>query len=267
MDNAVVITRCDDCVFKVCNEENNQTGCMVGRLEKFLEIDDKIGYNPETKSYIIGRTCNMKRLEKWASKQNDIIEAVKSETKVKVDCIIIVRNDVKYQVASAGTCFTIKQCINQTIKPNSIIIVTGNSEVEGMVKKFWEEAIVENLKDSHIKYQLIRQFYGPYDINSLTNEAVKKCTGQFYCLLESGDRINSDTIEKVNTIVNKDLDRFLCILPGIYDSGYPRVIHTMTHKSYQEGTRDIVNIIEEKIDEKDREKFKKEWGTHVIVSR
>lgn len=267
MDNAVVLTRCDDCVFKSVDKDGRQTGCKVGRLEKFLEIDDKTGWNPETNSYIIGRTCNMKRLEKWADKQIDPIKSVKEETKVKVDCIIIVRRDVTYKTASAGVCYSIKQCLNQSVKPNSIIVLTSNDEVEEMIHKFWNEAIVENVKESNVKYQLIRQFYGPYDINSLTNEAVKKCTGQFYCLLESGDKMNCDTIEKIDKLVNHDLERFLCIVPGIYDSGYPRTVHVLTHKSYHESARDIIYTIEEKIEDQDRERFKKEWNTNVVISR
>ena len=72
----MVKTLCRDCIFAEW-DKNNQTGCSIGRLDKYKELDcvfDCEEGEEDKKFFMInGRYCMMCRNQKWVT-DNDIPE-------------------------------------------------------------------------------------------------------------------------------------------------------------------------------------------------
>lgn len=255
-----IFTRCNDCVFRHENSEGIQDGCTVGRLETFREINTDMVFDEETKSYIINRTCNTKRLKGWAENKVNKEEAVMAETKLKVDVVLVVPNDKMYKPVAAAVCRTLKQCIKQTQKPNSIIIITSNTEVESNIQSFWNDVVNATLKDSDIKYSMVRITDGIRTLSMMIDECVKKCKGQYYCVLEAGDKIEPDAIEKLDYMINTEMKQILCIVPTHLSSGYPAMIQRTIHNMLGgNGYGDIVSKIKEKTEEQSKQHMVAQW--------
>lgn len=268
MSELEVITRCNDCIFRA-SLNDIQDGCKVGRLQQFKSIGTDTEWDNTTNSFIIKRVCNMKRLEKWAENKVDIVKSVLAETILKVDFILIVPNHIKYQAVAAYTCKTLKQCINQTIKPSSVIIVTSNEDVDKNLKMFWQDVIVDTMKDSGVKYQMVREVGASRPLNSMIDDAVKKCKGQYYAAVESGDKIEPDVIERMNDMINNQLKRIIYIQPTNLTAGYPTVIQVVAHRMLSgNGLTNILLKIDEYIDANNQTEFRATWEPkNVVISR
>jgi hypothetical protein len=218
-------------------------------------------YDEKTKSYIINRTCNMKRLEKWAESKVNKEEAVLAETKLKVDVVLVVPNDMMYKPVAAAVSRTLKQCTKQTLLPYSIIIITSNKDVEANIGKFWTEVVTPALNDSGIKYSMIRVTDGQRTLAMMIDDSVKKCKGQYYCVLGAGDKISSDAIERVDYMVNTEMKQILCVVPTHLSSGYPTVVQRTIHNLLEgNGYGDIVAKIREKVEEQNKPDMIAKWS-------
>ena len=89
----VNLTSCKECIFAI-KDGNTQTGCELGRLEKFRkkEIDVVEAHDGEAEFYGLLTWCNAYRREPWsiANKDEDLVALVKSETAPNVNFIILV---------------------------------------------------------------------------------------------------------------------------------------------------------------------------------
>lgn len=258
-----VYTRCNDCIFAQFTD-GKQTGCDVGRLDEFQKTEGLVEWNAPTESYIINRVCNMKRLEKWANRQDgDKIEAAYKEISVGVDFVLIVENNSTYKEAAAGTCRTLKSLAQQTMAPISIVIVNSNAEVDKNMQEFWNmivETLTANCGDKRIKYRLVRLMAFNREIGRMIDEGLAKCSAQYYAVVSTGQCIALDTVQRINDMMNKLMYRFLIIEPTHVTANYPtviqRVIHDMLGGNLDE---DAATKVKRKIQEQNKPEMARLW--------
>ena len=92
------ITSCKTCVFSIRNEEGNQTGCKLGRIEKYRKKGVGVieAHDEEGKFYGLETWCNAYRGGPWeiANRGEDLISLVKLETTPNVSFIILVKDNI-----------------------------------------------------------------------------------------------------------------------------------------------------------------------------
>lgn len=255
-----IYTRCNDCIFAQYTD-GKQTGCDVGRLSAFQALSpDLVEWNESTQSFVIQRMCNMKRLQKWASRQTgDKAEIAKGEIAITVDMIVIVDNTPKYKEAAAATCRSLKAIACQSMKPASVIIITSNKDVDDNMKEFWE-MVVETLKDKNIKYRLVRLMSFDRSVGYMIDQGLSKCSAQYYAVVSAGQQIATDVIERVNNMINEKMYRFLLIEPTHLTATYPMIVQRVVH-NILEGNLDagIADKIKEQLDKQDKKYLARVW--------
>lgn len=200
-------TICRDCIFAEFTEDAiTQTGCKLGKLDIYRDKDKAKAIEDENglEYYEISTFCNTCRDKTWDDKFSDPIERVIKEVEIKIDGIIV--EDTKNKDWEKDVFTSVNSLLAQTIRPCRIVIVCyRKTQSFTKLKDFLDKA--------EIKYDIVNVLEYAGNINELINHGVKKCRNQFYTIVESGSELPSDFFEKLNTIVNVDLDQFSMIEP------------------------------------------------------
>lgn len=175
-----------NCAYCTFAIKNN--GIQTGCYFNRLDKFPKV-WSSETDSWILSKYCSRFR--------NAIIDpdlAIK-QSRVRVDCIVVANddNDISDLIKTL-----------QTFNPFSIIIVTYNS--------------VDNL----LQYQLpvIRVFEG-----DLVDEAIRKCRGNYYAVINSSCKLKDNFIDNLNDLVEEQLKPVIMIEDDQY-----YIINTAIHR-------------------------------------
>lgn len=234
-------TICRDCIFaEFTDDAITQTGCKLGRLDKFREkqkakiIEDENGLE----YYEIGTFCNTCRNTEWDDKFSEPVERVLKEIEIKVDAVIL--DDSNHENWQQEIETSVNSLINQTIKPCRIVIVC--------YRKTKPISTLKALMDkAEIKYDIVNVLdycSNPYE---LLNHGAKRCRNQFYTVVESGDKLELDYFEKLNKLINDDLAQFSMIEPQEQLTGLTiqRKLHNMAANLAQTSHLNIVEIIKD----------------------
>jgi hypothetical protein len=118
-------TSCNNCIFAEHNvtfPASKQTGCQLGRLEKFKE-QDRVELQPQG-YYIIEGICNTCRGETWQSAQlGNAIAAVERETHVSLDFVVYDADG-----SAAGVVRRVESLVNSCVKQKQMGMVKCTSQ-------------------------------------------------------------------------------------------------------------------------------------------
>jgi hypothetical protein len=196
-----VFTECNGCVFAEVSD-SAQTGCKLGRLDKFPKMDGREGY------FKFQRFCNTYRPESWlsdlsVSESEDITATALKEVQPRVGFFVIFDNNWE----------NFEKTIN-CIKDQKIparYIVTVNSKVE------WNEQIhsflCSNFDFRETEYHIVQIVKQPHLKDLLIDESFKHAKNGWAYVCNSGEDIDPEFISKVHKRINIDMKRLVIIKP------------------------------------------------------
>jgi hypothetical protein len=190
--------------------------CELGRIEKYGQKG--LAHCTEN-SCSIETVCSAFRKERLFPESSIEYEAQQTlkDIAIQVSFIII---DYNEENIFNKVKKTIQLCNSQTVQPISIIVVSKNdgvnySELYDMIKV-----------KCNVPVLLIRMYNSEANIAECIDVAVKRCTGVFYTLLDPGEELDEDFIEKLDRRINDELSPFTMarFSPGLY----PKEFHGFT---------------------------------------
>ena len=222
-------TDCGQCVFAqfdVNEHVRDQTGCKLGRLNRFkskglaeLQVDDC------NSAYHIKTHCNTARPQEWADNNpgKNLEELVRTEVATKIDAIIDGVNATVRDIA-----WTFNSLMAQTLRPNSIVIATKENGQE-IFNHFQE-------MKPDIPF-FVTESYEEFPLDA----AVKSCKGTHYYLAEAKAWIASDTLNKIDHAINTHLIKLIMVNPPPSNAPSGLVLHCKVH-NLMGGFKGIIDI-------------------------
>ena len=203
-------TICRDCAFAIY-EEQTQTGCSLGKIDKFEEQDTEIleVYDETDREFYVikGRVCVFWRAGDWKDKyegRKDLEDIVNKETMIRMDAnVYLDKNSTLKDLDKTVT--SIQKGI---LKPVQLTIINNGSRIEkmllarvGMKSGFkWR---VENIQDD-----------GEADRHRSIDIAIRKTSAKdcnYYFVFDAGKAVPKDFISDINKSINIDMNRFLAL--------------------------------------------------------
>ena len=192
-------TTCKKCIFSI-RENNEQTGCSVGRLDKFsaqgitsYEADGTGGFYS-----INGRKCNMCHQQDWVDHirkkglSGSLPEKAREEATIKFAVSIFCDDNSTQQLDDS-----VRSVINQPITPK-IFSVINLKDTRGTVlflgdncKSKWK-VVKSGIEDNKQK---------------LFNESFKNTKCHYYVLMNAGSTIPTDLLSSIDERINDDLEK------------------------------------------------------------
>lgn len=228
-------TSCRSCVFAEVNTtfpHTTQTGCQLGRLQKFLQQDRACMDSGAPGFYMINTICNACRGEEWkeANSGSNLIATVQREVQISMDIVLYDVNStekISWQLEQ-----TLNACVKQRqIKPKKIIVVIKSDVIN--YKDIYN--ILQDITEPHdVPFQLVRVIEEDADIGRCVEMGIDKCSSQFVAVFDLGHNIPSNFIVKFNTIINDQLHRIIMVEPTYEYGGLvlSRKIFKMLGKNY-----------------------------------
>lgn len=181
----MIQTICRDCVFKIGDP---QTGCELGRLNKFI---DQGKANLTDNYYTIERFCNTCR------NSPTTIEEVNKQTEIKF-CVIIDCNNTNIEDLNK----TLNSIKKQTLVPAIIYCVFQNSKtIQGVFKPNYDDF---NLLNSSFN---MKTYYESATTEEIINELIErtenKCT--YLSFIQSFQVFPTDMFGNINKALNEDM--------------------------------------------------------------
>lgn len=219
-------TSCEKCVFAQFNTET-QTGCDLGRLEKFKKTNRTEEH--ENHYQILG-ICNTCRGEKWANNYlgKNLVAQVQKEIEVKLDFVLLSINNDPIFIHNELPDLVLS-CINQKrIKPKNIIIVVKNKALN--YKKLYNDINEMFYGVDDIKFQLMQVIDPDSNIDTCLDMGVAKCKSHYFASFELGSNIPLNLITVLNTKLNHELKRINLVEPTRNFDGM--ILQTMLYKLF-----------------------------------
>jgi hypothetical protein len=218
---SVVHTSCRDCAFAKFNHPDKaktQTGCELGRLDKFREQGTEVleAYNGQDEFYVVnGRACPAFRsvMSDWYRKVliANQAAAVRAELTVRVDVLI----PVMYDGANLGRLTdTLESLKRQKVKPSSVILLNNADGVKTsqLVARLRKEAEGLNWTVTEIKER--KPDGGRQNVDRVVDLVAGNLKGHFYTLVSPGDVLPETFTADLDRAVVDDMARFVVLTPN-----------------------------------------------------
>lgn len=224
-----ISTLCRDCIFAQFSDcFNKQTGCSLGRLDKFIE-QDKVRVKVDKETGLeyseITTVCNFHRTKAWGDFYSNHEQQLSKETEIKLDVIIPV---LESDLSAEEQFITIKNNVLDVTKQTKKITKIFIPFYKLNFPLVWLTRFLDN--EVKIKNEIIH-LIGQYFIKNeecLINEAARKSNSMFYVVSLPKQKIPVDLLEKLNNIINVEAKQISMINP--LDSIHGLVIQTKLHK-------------------------------------
>lgn len=227
-----ILTHCNDCVFAQWTDMK-QTGCRLGRLEKFAErgvqIEDRDMDGGQYKC--VTRLCLGFRTSQWVDlyKHKDLVQQVKQEIGLKADFIIPFCEEDNLDSLSN----TIRSLAEQTRQPYNIHVPNNQKKirVSHLMSVVREASGSIPWKVTYIKDV-------PISVEKCIDEVYPHVTGSLYVVTPCGFTFPKESVARLDSYLNEELHAFSLLkskVPGLY------VASTQLHKHPMiEGNTQIV---------------------------
>lgn len=223
-------TSCKDCIFAEYNGIT-QIGCQFGLIEKHKDVIE--AYDNEKEFYIINqRICLNKRTQEWAErfKGRNLKKVVINQLELKWHPIIFFNN-------TANLLKSIDSIKKQKIQPIHVTVINPAAspvpahKITKWIKGFasWR---VQGMEDEISRYDQI-------------DLVIDKYRYPLYFIIDAGFELDSNMINKLNTLINEELLTFGMI---INEEKTLYIIPTIMHERF--GGNAFGVSLEEKIREK-----------------
>lgn len=198
-----VETPCKECAFSEYEHsvyKGFQTGCSLGRLEKFKELN-QISRREATdgKTYnIIGRFCNTFRSQAWKKSKGDqdLVEEVEKETRCGFSLVVDCQDHSMESIEK--TLQSIKDIKYDQKRITIILHIDGSREISNLVH------MVNQLKQISSKVFLVSNTQEDKRIKEY--DIFSKCIDKtFFTTCKIGSQIPKDLFSSINETINKDL--------------------------------------------------------------
>jgi len=249
-------TSCKTCIF--AEGLYKQTGCQLGRLEKFLE-QGRANIDQESPDYyVINTICNTCRGEEWKNNNigTNLVATVQREIQIGVDIVLYDVNSIdkiNWKLEQ-----TINACVKQRqIKPKKIIVVVKSDTAN--YRELYD--ILQELTEPYdVPFQLVRVIEPEADVGRCVEMGIDKCSSQFVAVFDLEYKIPSNLLTRLNTTVNYDLQQVIMVEPTFQYSGLiiTRKVFKMLGKNYN---FPIFEKIKEVAQDQDNEQLIFTWDT------
>lgn len=196
----VNLTSCKECIFAI-KDGNTQTGCELGRLEKFRkkEIDVVEAHDGEAEFYGLLTWCNAYRREPWsiANKDEDLVALVKSETAPNVNFIILVNKTMD------GLENTIDSILKQKQISACRILVAHMGKEEDVPYVDLIEKCKDLIGDS-VGFKVQNQIPSLSQREAI-DEAFSALLAGYYTVLECGKEAPEDLLKVIQDSLHEDM--------------------------------------------------------------
>jgi hypothetical protein len=220
-DQRELTTSCRDCVFAT-KHKKTQTGCSLGRLEKFEEQNVEIIYakdEEDNEFAVLKGWCSAYRNDIWktAHKEEDLEEALDNEIYPKINFVVLVKDNLN------EIEMTINSILNQErFKAAQIIIVTSNDNL--LIECIQKSRSLLEDSDVLFKVQAVRS-----DIPNLAivDEVFANFHNGFYSIFECGKEVPKDLISVLHSAINTNVEKVGYVKPhdGINGMTVQCVLH------------------------------------------
>jgi hypothetical protein len=231
-------TLCRDCIFGNF-EDNKQTGCSLGRLEKFVELGTQVetGTDEESgKEYsvIVDRYCMMCRNQDWADRQkgDDLVQIAREECQIPYRAFIFYREDIK------AFRRTVDSVLAQTVKPTHIVAIRKSDSEDRPT------SLIKTLDKRDCVWR-VRNFVQEYTDRECIDLTQAVNPEHYYVVFESGFEVPENHMEKINSLIHDDLVQLCCIYPEEGTNGF--FAQSLVHQLYN-GNKEI-NLEEKLLDD------------------
>jgi hypothetical protein len=198
-------TLCKDCIFGSF-VDMKQEGCVLGKLDIYKQQGADITrelYEPTDKEYYVinNRYCMSCRNSKWLEslpEGEDHLQKLKDE--IEVQCQVIVFDNSNEE----DLIKTIESVKSQTTEPLKITVAhrpSSQTDVTSLSEK------LQYLGDIFE----IRVFLEEYSDGKCIDMCTSQLSPQYYCIVQSGFIMPSDTLYNLNDFVNEKLMQFSII--------------------------------------------------------
>lgn len=207
-DLSPIHTVCKDCVFADYKDGTiTQSGCKLGRIEKFgdkvVEAEDH-----DKEFYIInGRVCNAFRhiTSSWAgTHKDDAAQQVKKELELKLTMLVHIDD---------GLIETLTSIKNQTLKPHLVVFINNQDKISraDLNATLWDN--LGNIVTWRI-FRPINSRETSYSKDEVTDLAVGNVKTNLYTLVQSGQVLPETFVSDIDKAINEDLMQFLVLKPN-----------------------------------------------------
>lgn len=239
---------CAGCVFAKY-EGDTQTGCNFGRLETFKKRGVEIipAFDLKKEFFVVKTYCNARREKGWAENYDEekYQEQVKKEYEIRMNFIVIVgdgrvEEKDKEKVSEEWIDKTMEELEEtlidvreQTVTPSSVVLVNNSflPQFDAYHKAhevfFDFEEVDKGGNPTPIKFFISQMPWEKNDLDCI-EEAFDSINNGYYCVFKSGHKVDRSFTEKLNFIINEQLEK-IPYLHG-YDGINGTVVHAPLHK-------------------------------------
>lgn len=178
-------TSCEICIFRKNDENHNQVGCKLNRLQKFINRGEAEKYN---NYYHINRFCNTCR-------STGTKEEILKEVEISYSVIVYGWNDYWK---------TLKSLLYQTIKPKTVYVIFDDMKLFDK-DKYYEFSEIFKEKGIQLNF---KYFFENKNYLEMIDEIVPKLKTQYYTYIK--DPISKDFIVPYHKMVNEEMIPFIC---------------------------------------------------------
>lgn len=210
---------CRGCHF--CQTEKNgegkniQTGCSLGRLEKFKNLDIKVESEESENGefFTIHRFCTCYRPDEWVDtltkeEKNDVKSTVRQEISVRMGIIILFdpSSQTEEQLKNTIECFG-----RQTVSPRYVVVVSSRAEYNDLIHSL----LIYNFPDKEqTNIHLVQCADEDLQDYFKIDEAFKHALNGFYYVINAGSEHSDDFIEKFDSYINDELSQVVMVKPN-----------------------------------------------------
>ena len=255
MEDSAVVTSCAGCTFAE-EADNKQTGCELGRLDKFRSIgaDIKEATNEQDEEfYVIRRLCNAYRNSEWAEYWKDKKKRLKKEIAIRTNFVVILNeehsiNDLEH------TCTQI--ALQEDAEASRVITINNSTKLDNfdIIHKMHEIYGGYSDQTAYLsKEQDGTTFTHAYMMNK--NSAFNVClkvsfqhmVNGYYTVFHAGCDVPTDFIKRLNNMFNEEMMQVLLIEPeeGIDGLVMSVAMHKYLQTLHDKETLDIYAAVKE----------------------
>jgi len=202
---------CEKCIFATY-ENNKQTGCNAGRLEK-LKTNSHICDSGDKSWYLLKRFCNLYR------EQDISIQEARKQIELKFAIIIYDYNDAAYLTAMES----IKNIDYDKSKFKAIFSSKHNKNASALFN------IINNLKHEKINAELIVDLLEhDKDYNAFS----RGVGASYFIKSDSSIEIPSDLLSRIDKSINDDLEQIIMFEKQVDDKTITCLPFWLVNKEY-----------------------------------
>jgi hypothetical protein len=240
IEDATVVTSCGGCVFAEV-VDSKQTGCELGRLDKFRSIgaDIKEATNEQNEEfYVIRRLCNAYRNSEWGEYWKDKNKRLKKEVAIRTNFVVLLNEE--HSISDLEhTCTEI--ALQDDFEASRVITINNSTKLDNfdIIHKLHE--IYGGYSDQTAymsKEQDGTTFTHAYmvnkssEFNTCLKVAFQHMINGYYVVFHAGKDIPRDFVKRLDNMINKEMMQVLMIEPD-GDSVDGLVMSVAMHKYMQ----------------------------------